>query len=677
LADQVPVTRVSRVWTGPGINHADAPALAVGLYILGGLASSRLDNALVRGDELAVRVSAGDQQHEMLSFLQAELDVKPGVDRAGAEAAFDKVIADFVANGPTDDEVARAATKIVSGQIGALEEVGGFGGKGATLAEGLLYSNDPANYKKQLEAIAALTPAQVRDAMQRWLTRPPLKLAVVPGTRTEDGAKMGGWGDEGSVPAPKPDAKKPVPPIAKSPPVPIPPVADVGELTFPAIERATLSNGIPVALARRTAIPKVIVDLRFDAGYAADGAARAGVHSLMIGALEEGTKTRDATRIAEDQERLGADISTGTSLDYDDVTLSALSANLAPSLDLMADIVLNPAFRGDDVARLKNQRLADISQQLASPQGLAARALAPLVYGADHPYGTVGALGTSAVISQVTSQDLSTEAQRWLRPDTARITAVGDVTMADLLPQLERAFGKWAPPQGDAPAKNLAAPTPPAQTRLVVIDRPNSPQSVIYAGRLLPVTGKTANLESLDLANEVLGNGFLSRLNLLIREDKGWSYGVRTGVSAPEGQRLFTLTAPVQSDRTGDSIALMLDAMNQFAGGQKGVDATEFNRVTDGNIRGLPNRFQTNAQVLRALLDLQARGRPDDYYANLPATYRAVQTGAIDEAAKTYLGGGDMTIVVVGDRKAIDVQLAKLKLPVTYLPVDTAVSSGE
>ncbi|WP_188643667.1 M16 family metallopeptidase [Tsuneonella deserti] len=677
MTDQVPVTRISRVWTGPGINDADAPALAVGLYILGGLASSRLDNQLVRGDELAVRVSAGNQQHEKLSFLQADLDVKPGIDRAAAEAAFEKVIGDFVATGPTADEVVRAATQIVSGQIGALEEVGGFGGKGATLAEGLLYSDDPANYKKQLEAIAALTPAQVRDAMQRWLTRPPLKLAVVPGTRTEDGAKMGGWGDEDTLPAPAPDARKPAPPIAKSPPIAIPPVADVGELTFPAIERATLSNGIPVQLARRTAIPKVIVDLRFDAGYAADGAARAGVHSLMVKALEEGTTTRDATRIAEDQERLGADISTGTSLDYDDVILSALSANLAPSLDLMADIVLNPAFRPDDVARLKNQRLADISQQLASPQGLAARALAPLVYGPDHPYGTVGALGTTAAVSQVTAEGLATEARRWLRPDTARITVVGDVAMAELLPQLERAFGKWTAPEGAAPAKNLTAPTPSGQKRLVVIDRPNSPQSVIYAGHLLPVTGRTAGLESLDLANEVLGDGFLSRLNLLIREEKGWSYGVRTGVTAPQGQRLFTLSAPVQSDRTGDSIALILDAMSQFAGGGKGVDATEFNRVTDGNIRGLPNRFQTNAQVLRALLDLQARGRPDDYYTKLPETYRAVKTGAIDTAARTYLGGDDLTIVVVGDRKVIDGQLAKLGLPITYLPVDTGVSSGE
>lgn len=664
MTDQVPVVRITRAWTGPGINHPDAVALQVGMYVLGGLASSRLDNALVRGDELAVRVSAGSQQHEQLSFLQASMDVKPGEDRAAAQARFDQVIAAFLAEGPTQDELNRAATQIVSGQIGALERVGGFGGKGSALAEGLLYSDDPAYYKKALAEVAALTPARVQAAMRSWLARPPLTVAVVPGERTEDGARMGGWGDEATVQARAPDAKKPVPPIKSGPPREIPPIAEVAALPFPALERATLSNGIPVLLARRTAVPKVTVNLRFDAGYAVDTPAEAGTHSLMVEALEEGTRTRNATQIAEDQERLGADIATGTGLDSSDVTLTALSANLAPSLELMADIVRNPAFAEGDVARVKDQRLAAIGQQLASPQGIASRALLPLVYGEDHPYGKVGAAGLTTAIQGVTPDRLAAEHRRWFRPDTAALTVVGDVTMAELLPRLEAAFGKWAADRSARPTKNLEIATPPAKPRLVVIDRPNSPQSVVYAGRVLPVSGTTRDLEALDLANEVLGDGFLSRLNALIREEKGWSYGVRSGVSAPQGPRLLTVAAPVQADRTGDSIALILETMNAFATGKSGVDPTELNRVTDGNIRGLPNRFETNGQVLGALLGMQARGLPDDYYTELASTYRALGASALDAAAKQYLAGSDLAIVVVGDRKVIDPQLAKLGLPI-------------
>ena len=667
MTDRVPVTRITRSWTGPGTNHPDSVALQIGMYVLGGLASSRLDNALVRGDELAVRVSASSQQHEQLSFLQAEMDVKPGQDRAAAQARFDKVIADYLAQGPTQDELNRAATQIVSAQIGSLERVGGFGGKGSALAEGLLYSNDPARYKKQLAEIAALTPARVQAALRGWLGRPALTLAVVPGARTEDGATMGGWGDEGTVPAPKPDARKPVAAIKSGPPRRLPPITDVGVLPFPALERATLSNGIPVLLARRTAVPKVSVNLRFDAGYAVDKPGETGVHSLMIETLEEGTRTRDATRIAEDQERLGADISAGVGLDTSAITLTALSANLAPSLALMADVVKNPAFADKDVARVRDQRLAAIGQQLASPQGIASRALLPLVYGEAHPYGKVGAAGTTAAIGAATPARLAAEHRRWLRPDTAAFTVVGDVTMAELLPQLETAFGVWPADRSARPVKDLSAASPAPATRLVVIDRPNSPQSVIYAGRVLPVTGRTPGLEPLDLANEVLGEGFLSRLNSIIREEKGWSYGVRSGVSAPRGQRLLTVAAPVQSDRTGDSIALILATMKDFASGAKGIDPTELGRVTDGNIRGLPNRFETNGQVLNALLAMQARGLPDDYYTRLPETYRAIGASAIDAAARQYLAGTDLAIVVVGDRKVIDPQLARLGLPVEVM----------
>ncbi|MFO1254496.1 MAG: pitrilysin family protein [Sphingomonadaceae bacterium] len=217
MKDQVPLTKVYRVWSGPGLNHADAPALDMGMRVLGGLASSRLDNELVRGRQLATSVSANVQQFEQVSFIQVEMEIKPGVDQTQAEAALDALIADLVANGPTADELQRAATSAVSGQIAGLEMVGGFGGKGATLAEGLLYSGDPAQYRKDLAAIAALTPRDVQAALGRWLSRPVYALVVSPGERTERGETMGGWGDEASSASPKPDAKKPAPKLAKSP----------------------------------------------------------------------------------------------------------------------------------------------------------------------------------------------------------------------------------------------------------------------------------------------------------------------------------------------------------------------------------------------------------------------------------------------------------------------------
>jgi len=377
ITDQVPVTRILRTWVGPGINSPDEVPLDAGLYVLGGLASSRLDNALVRGSEMAVSVTADVEQHEQIGFIQARMDVKPGVDPTAAEKKFDEVIADLVKNGPTKDELQRAATSIVSQQIGALERVGGFSGKGATLAEGKLYSDDPAHYKKELAELAALTPARVQAALQKWIGKPSYTLTIRPGERTEDGALLGGWGDEGKVPPSKIAEKAPtLPKMVKRA---VPPVAPVKDLTFPAIEHAKLSNGIPVELARRTAIPKVSLALTFDAGNAADPTTEAGKQSLMMDALEEGTTSRTAEQIAEQQERLGANIDTGTISDVSSVTMSALTANLLPSLEMMADVARHPAFRDADVARVRAQRLAEIAQQQSDPGGLAQRAIRPLL----------------------------------------------------------------------------------------------------------------------------------------------------------------------------------------------------------------------------------------------------------------------------------------------------------
>jgi predicted Zn-dependent peptidase len=673
MQDQVAAIRLYRAWSGPGTNDKDAPALDVAMRVLGGLSGSRLDNALVRGKQLATSVSAEIEQHEQIGILTVTMDVKPGVPRAEAEAAFDAEIARFIAEGPSQDEVTRAATRAVSEQIGALEVVGGLGGTGATLAEGLLYSGDPTQYKKDLAATAALTPVEVKAALARWLTRPAFSLAVTPGPRTESGDTMGGWGDEKTRPAPPPDPRTPVPAVPAGPARIAPPVTPVAALTFPTIERAKLSNGIPVVLARRAAVPKVLVGLGFDAGYAADAGGVKGTQGFMLATLEEGIdapdRKLDSAGVAEAQERLGATIGEGLSADGSSVTLSALTANLAPSLSLLRDVVRYPAFAPSDVARVREQRLASLAQTLSSPEGIALHALNPLLFGATHPYGESGdGLGSAEGIAAQTSASLRAAHDAWLRPDLMRITVVGDVTMAELLPQLEKAFGDWKAPAAAAPVKQVDAPPAVQKARIVLIDRPHSGQSVILGGLVLPIAGaaRDGGQEAVDLANEVLGADFLSRLNGDLREDKGWSYGVQSVVRQPVGARSLLVIAPVETPRTGDSIRAMLADMKALPA-TRPVNPEELQRATDGNIRGLPTRFETNAQVLGAIETNQRLGRPDDYYTTLPARYRALDAAALDAAAKAYLQPDDMVIIVVGDRKAVEPQLQGIGLPVEVM----------
>lgn len=666
ITDQVPLTRIYRAWTGPDLSHADAVPLQVGMYILGGLDSSRLNNTMVRGEELATGTFAWAELHEQLSFLQTVVNVKPGIEQADAQALLESEIARMLAEGPTQDEMERAVTQIASGLISGQQRVGGFGGKGVTLAEGLLYSGDAGQYRSDLEAMAALTPEAVRTAMQRWLSRPPFTLVVVPGERSLDGADLGGWGDEHLNPAPKPDTGSNVEVTRTGPEREMPPVAEVGELTFPAVERAELSNGIPVLLARRAVVPQLSLTIGFDAGLAVDGADAAGVHSTMIDLLKEGTTTRSALDIAIAQEALGASIEAGATLDTTGVQMTALTANLAPSLDLLADVVRNPAFAEADVARVRQQRVAAIAQQLASPSGLAQRAWAPLVYGEGHPYAYGSSNGNADVVAALTAAHLATEHQTWIRPETATITAVGDVTMDELLAALEASFGDWQASATPLPDKNVSRPSPASAARVVMVDRPNSPSSYLVLGRLMPFSGDIEGMEEIALANEVIGSGFLSRLMSDLRETKGWTYGISSQMPAVRGQRVLRVSTQVQADRTADSIRAILDQMAAFPAASP-VNEVELQRVTDGNIRNLPNRYETNGQVMTALLSNQLLSRPDRYQVRLPDLYREVDADAINAAAARYLQPDDFTIVIVGDRAAIQDQLDSMGTDIEYV----------
>ena len=237
MKDRVAATMVLRTWAVPGMNDPDAVALDVFGDVLGGLASSRLDNALVRQEKAAVQVSAGVQSMAQLGIFQVQAIVKPGVDANLVAKRLDEIVADLIKNGPTADEVQRVATTTVSGRISGLESVGGFGGKAVALASGELYSDDPAFYKKQLAETAKVTPAQVQAAGKKWLSRPSLTIMVEPGQREA-------YQEAQAVPAATKPAEGPKAEAVKGTRGALPGVSPIGDLDFPDVTRTKLSNGM-------------------------------------------------------------------------------------------------------------------------------------------------------------------------------------------------------------------------------------------------------------------------------------------------------------------------------------------------------------------------------------------------------------------------------------------------
>jgi predicted Zn-dependent peptidase len=653
MHDRVSNTRIERTWIVPGQGHADEVELSVAAQVLGGLASSRLDRILVRDEQSAVNVTSFLLPFQRISYFGITVDVKPGEDPQAVTTRLDQIVADLIANGPTEDEIQRVATSEIARGVFAIEQIGGFTGKAWVLADGAIMTGDPGYFRSNLLEYGDVTPASVRDAMSRWLTRPAHTLRTDPGEREP-------YQEASATNRPAPDNRPPT----ITPREPMPDVGQIADLDFPNVERVQLSNGVEIVYAQRGAIPATLIAADFDAGAAADPSGGYGTQRLMLSLLTAGAGGRDAMALAEQQERLGATIATGGTLDRTSVTLTALSANLAPSLDLFADVVMRPDFADGEVERLRNQQLAAVAAEATQPNGLATRAFPALVYGADHPYGRpASGLGSQASVQALDRAALVRFHQTWLRPETARFFIVSDRPLAEITPLLEARFGSWAGATGVAAgSKNFAVPIPQPRSRIVIVDRPQSPQSVIYAGSVLPLSGTDDTL-TLNAANEVLGNNFLSRINTEIRERRGWSYGLSGQVVLREHQTPYIINAPVQADRTGDSIRVLMEQINAF-NGANGVSATEHTRTINGNIRQLPGQFETAAAILGALRSNELYNRPDNYWEAVAGRYRSMSAADMDSAVRAVIDPRRFVWVVVGDASVVRPQLRGLGLDV-------------
>ena len=662
LHDQIATTRVYRTWPMPGLDNPDYLPLSIGAQILGGLSSSRLTDALVHGKEIAVGAAASAEVHAQGGWFEATADVKPGQDTKAVAATLDAEIARLIDQGPTQDELQRAAMAEVSSTIRQLEQTGGNTGQAPVLAQGLLYSNDPAHYRTELDRIAKLTPADVRAAMQKWLGHPGLRLTIEPGARTAGGENRGG--------------DDMLPPITPPPPVPagltvtspdgdrshLPAGAAVAPLPFPAIERTTLSNGIKVYFARRDAVPVVSVRVSFDAGYAADPKGGRGTEALLLKLMDEGTESLDAVSLARARERLGANIEAQSGPDQTAFQLDALVPNLSASLGLLSDFVRHPGLREADLVRVRAQQISAIDAEMQDPDGAATRVLYPAIYGPDHPYGTaLTGTGDKASVAALTRADLMRWHDAWLRPDRASLFVVGDTTLAAVKPLLEASFGTWSAPAQPAPVKHFDLAPPVTREHIVLIDHPGTPQAQIAGGEVLPVSG-TDDLVTLRAANDVLGD-FLGRFTQNLREQKGWSYGVYSGIGDRENRVALRIYAPIQIDKAGPAIAEMRKELAAFPG-TKPTTPAELTFAATGAAMKLPGMFETSGATLDGIAKIVQYHRPDDYYTRLPARYNAMTATDLDKAIHAQIDPSRIVWVVVGDAAKIRPQLAELGLPV-------------
>jgi zinc protease len=642
--DRVPQTRIIKMWNVPGDITRDRVLLDVAAQVLSNGKTSRLYKRMVYDDQIATRVAAYNDTREIASIFTLEADVKKDTDPAKVERAMDEELARFLVSGPTQDELDRAKTDVFSGFIRGVERIGGFGGKSDVLASSMVYGGRPDAYKDDLDIIRTATPAQIKEAAQKWLSDGVYVLQIDPYPTGLKAATTGA------------DRKK------------MPEGGAAPAVVFPKIEKATLANGMKVILAERHAIPIVDFNVMLDAGYSADQGGIPGTASLAMAMIDEGTKTRSSLQISDESQRLGANIGSGSDLDTSYVRLSSLKPNLDASLALYADIILNPAFPDADFKRLQKQQLAGIQREKAQPVGMALRVFPKLLYGAGHPYGLpFSGSGYEDGVAKITRDDLVKFHQTWFKPNNATMVIVGDTTMAEIKPKLEALFKGWA--KGTAPTKKLANVGGKDKTTIYILDKPGAAQSVILAGQLV---APTANPDEIPFKTmtQVLGGSFVARLNMNLREGKHWSYGSYTFVPDARGQRPFIGYAPVQTDKTKESL---IEVMKEFKGivGGTPVAGPELTMAQDGMTRTMPGEWETQRAVAASIGELVRFGLPDDYFATFPGKVRALKTGDVDATAKKTLMPDKMVWVVVGDRAKIEAGIKELGWgEVKYLDAD-------
>ena len=664
--NQVTSARVYRMWATPAITDRDNVLLDVAARILGGLSSARLDTTLVRSEKLAVHARARLEALEQVGSLVISIDVRSGVEPTIAAKGLDAVIYDFLEQGPTADEVRRAATQAVSDQLFELDKVGGHGtqrgerGKIWWLGEGALYANDPGLYVKQLSLYARATPEAVRAVAKKWLARPSYRLTVLPGQRTSDEEAKG---ELASPAAAKPASTNTTSEASVTVPVTTaagltrnpPSAGEPSALDYPKIERASLLNGLRLVYARRAGLPITRVAFSLDAGRAADGHAP-GTEALMLSLLDRGTETRDATAFGDDEERLGARISVSASMDRAEIDFAGLSANMVPSMNLVVDFLVHPTFAA--IEQLRSQQLADIAAERASPTSIAWRILPSIIYGQDHPYGgSASGLGDEAAVAKLTRADLQAFKDQWLRPEKGTIFVVSDLPFATLKPLLARRFGQWTVGTSAAGEKHIDLPIPSPKPVVLLVDRPGSAQSVITAAEVSQAHG-TDDLLALDTANEVFGGDSpLSRLNSDIRQTHGWSYYVRSGIERYIGRVPFWIAAPVQADKTGAALVAMRGDLEAFLTAAP-ITPGERDLVVEHGIRALPATLASSEALIEAMEENDTFRRPDDYYARVASQFRALTIDELNAAARSAIDPNRLVWVIVGDAARVRPQLA-------------------
>jgi zinc protease len=640
VSDTVELPRLYLNWLTPAAyqpGDAEADLLAT---LLGGGNSSRLYKKLVYTQQIAQDVNVYQVSMGQGSLFGIQATARPGHTLAELEGSIDAELAAVQRTGPTEAELQRARNRFEYTTISGLESIGGVAD---LLNHYNHYLGDPGALAADLARYRGATVASVRDFARTLTASTRVVIAGLPGPKhLED------------VP------RQPVPavPSAVSSGVNAdadwraqrPGPAPASSLALPVPQRAVLPNGLTLLLVEQHQLPLLSAGL-----YSLQGGAALtpGLAGFVADMLDQGTTTRSAPQLADSIAQLGAQLSTAAGRDASAVTISSLSKDTAAAMDLLADVALHPAFAPAEIERVRGRRQTALLQQNSQPSTLASRAFNLALYGPHHPYG-MPEYGTEESLQAIQRGDLLLHWQRQFTPGNSALVVSGDITLPRLRALADKYFSAWQGRRDDTP---LPAPQGDATRRLLLIDRPGAPQTVLRIGQI-GAARSNPDFVPLQVMNTILGGQFSSRINMNLREQHGYSYDAYSAFSFRRAPGPFMAYGGVRTDSTADSIGQIFKEIDGIRAAP--VAATELADAKESFARSLPAAFDSNADSVGSAAYIHLYGLPLDYFSKLPASIAAVTQADVQRVARQYLQPDKMAVVAVGDRAKIASSLAGL-----------------
>jgi len=663
MTDRVGLARLYLNWPSVPIFAPDDAELDILADILAGGKTSRLYRVLVREKQIAQDVQASQNSGEISGGFSVIATARPGHSLEELEKAILAEVQRIQAEPPSAEEVARAVARVESQLVRALESISEFGGRADRLNMYNVYAGDPGYLQKDFDRYVKVAPADVERVAKKYLGGKKMALEVEPGRATAITPDPRIPAAEARVQLAK---KYHEPRLPETPAIPedadrtaLPKAGPAPTFKLPPIHRRTLSNGMRVLVVEKHEFPSVNVNVMFPVGRSSDPAEKLGLAGLLAAVWDEGTTSRTADQIADELANIGASLFVSSDWDMSAVRLYTLKRPLGKALDIFADVLQNPAFPEPELERQRNIALGRLIQARNEPVVLATLAAGATLYGENHPYGRPQ-YGTPKSLKAVARDDLAAFYRARIRPDRATLIAVGDVTPEEIVLSLEKALAGWksvgSPEEPKFPAIPAARPS-----RVTLVDKPGAAQSVICVCQV-GTSRNSPDYFPLVVMNSIFGGQFSSRLNMNLRENKGYTYGARTMFEWRVRQPgPFVATASVQTAVTAPAL---VEFLKEFHGivGKRPVTAGELEFNKDYLTRGYPAGFETPGNIASQLETLVQFHLPDDYFNTVVPKITAVTDADVLRAAKQHLDPAHLDVIVVGDRAKIESSLRALPI---------------